>query len=183
MASALTTIGSGGIKAGMGIFAKLKYAFLIILFSVIFINSIILSIEERSIEPFIKEMGNRFILVTNNLAIESQKIIDNGNIYVDTGNFLKDIWVSFSLLSGILSSLYIIFIWFLLITFIARHLISYEPYVTYIIFLLVFFGLQIIFIKIYEDLPITTPFLSIYTFFKSIPYIIKPIVNLFNKTL
>jgi len=54
---------------------------LFLFFIVLIGNAVIISIQERDITPGLRYLGSKFLFATNNLAEDSQTIIDNKGIF------------------------------------------------------------------------------------------------------
>ena len=165
-----------------------SYTLLAIFLVFIIFNAISISVKERSVVPAVKDLGNRFLLITFNIQEESQKIIDNKGFYTQTPNF----WSGFfqTLWSGwkLYSNLYILVIWL----WVLSKIYSFTPmsnegnkFLNYSVALLTFFILQMMCLLLFREGNkfelIMIPFKAFYTFFIAIQYILQPIQELSNK--
>lgn len=183
------------VKGGSGmwpsIFLILRIAFwswIIILF---FLTSIIKGIEARDPTITLYDLGNRFLLVSNNLDTQSLSIINNGFSY--TG-----LWNTFSIVSDFFSAFIVIYLWICLFVFILNIFFKSRKstFTIYLYSITIFIVLQIFASLINAGINgelmswtsgntsalyfILLPFSAIIHFFQAIYLIIKPIILSFN---
>jgi hypothetical protein len=173
-----------GVRTGWSWTSKIKFLLMSIFFAVLLINAVIISIQAHSIEPGLKDIGGRLLFTTENLNTESLKIISNGGVFPNTGEFFKDIWIMFIILSGLLTSIFIIYIWLKLFSFVAKHMIIFDDSktaVSYIIATGIFFGLQVALIVFFTDKSPTIPFIAFSNFIKAIPFAFSPMAKIADK--
>jgi len=72
--------------AGSGFFKLLKYSLFGFFIIFLLVNAIIISIEEKSPLPAIKDIGGRLIFITYEIQENALAIYENQGIYTDTGN-------------------------------------------------------------------------------------------------
>lgn len=167
----------------------------LIIFALIFITEmVVLGMEEGSIEPVFREIGNRILLVTRQLQIESQRIIDNqGVLYKEITN-LSSFFAIAKQIGSLFVSAYTIFLWLKVLTLI----MGYTPgsstdqmFRNIMLALVVFFVFQSMFIlgnnAIAKDIDcfagcpksvtgaLLTPLNAFITFFRAVPYLLTPI--------
>jgi hypothetical protein len=101
----------GGLATSLLVFRILFWSWVIIIF---FLASIIHGIEARDAGITLNELGNRFLLISQNLNQASLEIINNGFIY-------KGIWSSLYNLSNFLSYFVVIYLWLRLLVFLVKR--------------------------------------------------------------
>ncbi len=97
---------SGGLRA---VFKYVKMTSFFLLFTVIFINAIVLSVQQRSPYPILEDVGNKLVLVTQNLAIQSTKILETQKIYDFSS--IKNTWKTLLSLSEYIVALWLCYAW------------------------------------------------------------------------
>jgi hypothetical protein len=168
----------------VGFLSNFRVSLLSIVFVIILIQSVIISVEQKSIEPAIEELGNRFILVTETIDELSLEIIENkGSFDKEDGvfksflNFFKSIWV-------LLESLVIMYFWISILAKVSLKGILQDDSKTaasYTLGTIAFFVFQIIAIQAYTDKSMMAPFLAFRNLALALPYIFKPIADMAQK--
>jgi hypothetical protein len=175
---AINPIVKSSVTGGIGFFKMLKIFVLILLFGLIFINFIVIVVQEHSVEKGVKYLGYNFLLTTEKLQDESQKIIDRGVIFPNEGSFVHNLWEFLKNFWGLFSAFVIIYgwMWVLAQLFLWFPLAdSSKQFSAWIIAIIVFFLLQMLAIAIMTDKSIMTPFTAFKDFFKAILVAIQPL--------
>lgn len=166
-----------------------RLSFLSLFLTFIIINAIVLSIESKSIEPALKDIGGRLLYTTQNIQKLSLDIIENDGLYVPTpkffggiGNYLWNIWDLFS-------NVYVCFLWItIFIKFYVWSPLSNESnkFVNLVLSICTFIILQAFFILILTS-PLEgqsrlemsyTPVKAFYDFGRALPKLLSPVQNI-----
>lgn len=173
-----------GGKGFVLLLSKLRTTLLFLVITVILINAVIISIETGSIEPGIKEVGNRFLLVTETLGEQSREIIQNQGTYNPDDSFFKAFLDFSKNFYNIFESIIIIYFWMKIFTLLIMYTIisdSSKQTASFLVAIIIFFAMQIIFILAFTDKSITAPFNAFMDFARAIPYIFKPAVKIVSQ--
>lgn len=185
-------IAGAGAKSG---FVYLKVFSFILLFAIISLGAILHSIQQKSVKPLIEEVGGNIVMTTNQLAVESNKIIDAGGVVSDKDGLAK-IWDIMVTYATFIILLWMTFVWIKLFSKIyERSPLSYDGnfFANYMAGFLIFILFQIIFGFFYGAMldklhnsddalrVIYTPVLSIYLFLKAAYLILLPATDVANK--
>ena len=190
---------SAGKTIGKNIFSfrrLLTYSFLTIIFFLIFANAISKSIEARSFEPLVTDIGGRFAYSTRELNRASLEVEENPRILDFSSGFFKGLWHGILVYSDLISSFSIIFLWIYLLA----KLIGFSPFSdtsnvfrNYFMAIIIFFILQSMFLlatiavegnatgfttgdnSIVYNLML--PFKAFGNFFRVIPILLSPFVR------
>jgi hypothetical protein len=184
---AITSSATGGFK----LFIKyVKISSFFLLFFIVFFNAVIQSIESRSPMPFIEDVGNKLILSSRNLAIQSEEVISNSYSF----DSWKNGYNSIILLSNFLLAVWIILAWIRVFSYIlAKTPLSFEDYsfAKYLFGFIAFYIVQVISLLSYAGLTsqlktredvvyfVLLPLTSVYLFFKACLKLLNPL----SKTL
>ena len=166
------------------LFKKLRWFLMFLIFGIMLINAVIISVEAQSIEPGISYVGEKFLYTTLNLGEESEKIIEQGGAYPTADGFFENLWNFLKNFYGIFTAFFIIYIWIKVLSLIYLNAILFDTSKQPIAFLLAvitFFGLQMLFISAFAGGSLMEPFRAFGSFFKSVPYIFKPMSKLSDK--
>ncbi len=179
--------GSGGIWTLVRKIFSIN--FFIIILVLVFIYLIIASVQQQSLEPLVTGVGGKAFFSLNDLNIDSLKILDEGYSSLPR-------WNKFMLLLSIAGSFMFIFIWIkLLAAFIGRSFFggdlamwfaNWSVAVAFFIFLEVIFvlfaGSQGYLGEGFEpNQALTLPWEAVKNFGRSLPIIIKPILDIWDK--
>lgn len=164
---------------------KIFFYFFIIL---AILGSAIMAIyNEQNISAGIKVVGERLIGVTHSLNENSLKIIEQKGIYPDTGSFFKNIWEFFTTIYKLMESLFIIYIWIKVLTWINMHFgiwDSSKGSVAVLYAIVFFFIIQMFYILIFIEASVNSamvPLKSFWNLIKALPHIFKPVAGLADK--
>lgn len=169
--------------SGLSFLSKIKISFMIVAFAVIFLAAIIQSVENRSIEPLINEVGGRIAATTLDLNQESLKVIAQGKIIDTTQGIWKGLWASLVTYSGILSSLYFMLVWIMLLSWMVEKSFVGDSSrwfynTSWGIILFIFFQIvYLLFVQpgdITKQEALTIPFVAFWNFFKAFAIVIAP---------
>jgi len=176
-------VAQGGARLGLKGFGLIaRVSFLFILFLIIIINSVIISIEAGSIEPGLKDLGQRFMAPTQKLGEESRDIISRQGIYDEDEPFLKSIWQFILKISSLTSSIVIILLWLKALVFVFLIVgmdTSKRPF-AYLLAILFFILVQVP-LSMMQGGSWMTPISAFIDFIRAIQYIVKPIVKIGDK--
>lgn len=162
------------VSKGWGFFKILRF---ILIFSTVIsllITTVGLWNEHHQIEPIIAEMGSAFNPIYELSTIGG--IISQNGLFDDTGHFFKDIEHWFANLYSILQPIIIIYLWvFYLFLFAEKFVImdNSRNLNSLIVAMGIFFTIQLLYIAIFTDLPLKTPF-------SSLKNLIKIIIKIFS---
>jgi len=173
--------GRKGFGRFFGIFRNFRTFLVFFIFGLILINSIIISVEARDIEPGVKYLGGKFIFATEKLNNDSQQIIDGGGVWVKDNNFIINIWNFIKVFFNIFSTLFIIYIWIKILSYGVKKVILQDESKTtasFVVAILFFFGLQMIFTIAFTEKSMMMPLQSFVNFGRAIPFIVKPAVGI-----
>jgi hypothetical protein len=183
-------------KAGSsGFFSLIKYLFKFSFtyFFIIFllINAIFIGVHEKSIVTPIKDLGNRFLLITNEINNLSLEIINNKGISYEGNTFFSNLWSFISTNINLLTNLWMFYLWIKLFTF----LYGYSPFsnesnkfINIALALVTIFITQAIGILIFTVATVSTtkaqqlliPFTAFYNLFNAFPYIFSSVNKIFE---
>jgi hypothetical protein len=108
VASRITSVGT---TTGRGIFSLLSYGIFSIFLFIFILHAVVVGVEQHSLWAGISDIGGRFLLATEKLSVESQKILTYGGIYDGSRGILIGAWNSFLLCFGLIEASYVIFLW------------------------------------------------------------------------
>lgn len=179
-----------GVKKGFGLLFKIKFLIFIVIFAIILFNSILVFVQTGNIDPLVTEVGGRIAYTTMNLNIESLKIISQGVVIDTSQGFFNGIWEASQLYSKLFTSIFFIWVWISLLSW----LVEKSPigdasrwFVNNSIGFIFFMIIQLLFLLFIQPNDITKmealkiPFIAFFNFFKALPIIIAPFVNLASK--
>ncbi len=178
--------GGMGARVGWTLFTKLKFLLFGLIFSIMLINAVLISIEASDPGVGVKYIGDKWLLVTEQLGQHSNDIINQGGLYDGGEGFFKGVWNLMKDLYWLFESLIIIYIWLKVLSFVALHMIlwdSSKTAVAYLIAIGIFLSGQVVTILAFTDKPLITPFIAFWDFIRAIPYIFKPITNIAEKLM
>ena len=183
MVAAVPVAAAGrGFRIGkLFLFKKLKWFLMFLIFGILIINAVLISVEAKSVEPGIAYIGEKFLYTTQNLGEESEKIIEQGGAYPTADGFFENLWNFLKNFYGIFTALFIMYVWIKILALIFLHGVLFDTSKQPIAFLLAviaFFGLQMLFIAGFGNGSLMDPFRAIGSFFKSLPYMIKPLAKI-----
>ena len=100
----------GGSKL---LFLKRLFIFssIFLLIFIVFINATIKSVENRSIKPFITDIGGRLLYTTIQLGKVSEKILNEGGIFDFGKGFFTGIWQFIVRFSDLFSNIILLYMW------------------------------------------------------------------------
>ena len=179
-------------------FAKnfLFFGLLFITFLIIFSNAIVLSINQKSIDPLLNELGSRFFFASQSLEEASQAIIDQGGVYDSSGAWYSKIWSVISNSAELLFAILVVFTWIRVLAWIVKKSpLSNESnwFINYSLGLIAFIVIAgiatVVRAAVAGDITsythaiylLSLPVKSFITFFKALPYILSPIANILGK--
>lgn len=184
-------------KAGRGFLSVFstyfKWGLMSIFLGIILLNAIIISIETGSVEPGMKDLGNRFFMVTKNINTLSEQVIEEGGIYNSTEGFWDGIFIWIKHSWVLFSNIYIVWLWIKVLS----KAISSSPwsnvsmtFANYSGAILIFLFSQMTFIGYWApEEGIMTPINAFINLGKALPYLISeakttlgPLDNLQNET-
>lgn len=188
-----TTVASSGFKAFM---KYLKVSSLFLLFLIVFLNSIVKSVEQKSALPILEDLGNNLLLSTKSLTENSNEIIATGNVY-DFSSWRNSL-DSIVLLSEFLFAAFVCYTWIKVFGSIWNMTpFSFKGNVFAETFLgfMTFYVIQVISLLAYAGLSdqltvrgdvaiiLLTPIKAIFLFFKAIGVILFPVSSKVDKYL
>ena len=122
-ATAPTYVVKGG--RGLGFLRKLWIFMIIFFFFVLLLNSIVIGIRERDINPALSYLGGKFLAPTLKLGAASNQIIQNSGVVVEEeSGFVKRSFDKTLVYTDIISSLIIIYLWI----YVLSSLIAWSPF-------------------------------------------------------
>ncbi len=165
------------------------FCFIFLFIIIIVINATVISIQERSLTPAVKEIGGRLFFTTHSLSENSKLVIEQEGVYDGSNGFLKGVWGVIKIYARFYIDIYSIYLWVQFLTFIVVHIFplsgdSSRKFTNMILSLSIFFALQIIFLLVFQPLDISKmdalsmPFLAFKDFLFAIPYLISPVSGL-----
>ncbi len=182
-----------------GIFSKsfgklIGFFFMFIFLIIPLIYAIILSIQAQSIQPGVQYLGERFLdplLVLNKASLQ---IVQNHAAFIRTGFFFKDIWHFIVLYWNFLGSLYIIYRWIKLLSWLyGRSPFSNESqkFINSSLATLTFFALTFLYLSLIAGPTLhmsvqdswKIPIDTFKNFFKAFPYMIKSANGIVNSSI
>jgi len=176
----LKSIGTFGGKTTWGFFTKFRIGIMFIVFTIIFTQSIILSAQQKSINPLIEDIGGRFFLVTNDLNNKSLEIIESRGIKIDRDlGFFKSFYKYISTYWSFIESLFLIYFWLTILELIILYLFIFDTSKTptaWLFAIMFFFLGQMIFIVMYlgKDAYLI-PFTAFINMFVAFAYLFTPL--------
>jgi len=184
---------AGGIGKGLLLAKRVFFiGFLFLTFLIIFMNAIIQSVNERSAEPLLTELGSRFFFASQALEIASQDVIDHQGMYDPEGPWYGDTWEWITNFSELIFAVLVIWTWMRVFMWIYKKSpISDESrwFVNFLLALGSFIILESMAIIIRAAVAGTIidykhamylaslPVQSFWTFFKCLPYVFGPIAE------
>jgi len=177
--------------AGWSIIRILKLGLFSLFLFFIIISTIITAVNTGSIIPAIKDLGGRFLFITDNIKELSNKIIENEGIYIRKSNIFKSIGSYLWALWDLFTNLYILYLWIKIFT----KLYGWSPisndsakFANLCLAIVTFLILQMLFILIFIEPTIGQsrfeqmyiPFTAFYDLFRAIPYLIPDFTRLTN---
>lgn len=159
----------GNLSKAWGFFKLLRIFFIFSTIISLLVTGIGLWNEHHQIEPILEEMGNVFNPLYT-LSENSEKFIDNG-LFVNTGHYLKDIWQFFKNIYSILEPIIIFYIWMYYLTMFSTHIVigdTSRKFNAILSAFIIFFFIQFLYIGVFTDLPLKTPFVAIKNLFRII---------------
>ena len=177
----------GALRPRSSFFSRLGGFWFVI--NMIFIISILgtaiyLSVQAHDISPGIEYLGNKTLTITANLDEQCLEIIENKGLYEKGEGFIDNAWNFMKSIWGFLVSLFIIYLWLKILTWIFMMLIIMDDSKTtnsFLLAILFFFLIQILFVVMFTDKPAMTPLTSFSHLVQALPYIFSPVVNLVEK--
>lgn len=179
-------------KFGGGIARSfISYKIMFIFAFVILLNSVIISIEQRSIEPGLRDLGDRVLNPLIDLQEKSEEIIKNKGFFNAEDGFISKTGKTFLTYIQFLSPIFTLILWFKVFFFIGKHFIIMDTSRTFNAGLTAFMMLyivQVLFIMFFsgEEISINMlyiPFKAIITMIKALPFLVPSAVDGFNKVL
>ena len=189
-------VGAGAVAKASGWgFAKYLKVFglslAIAIFFIIFAHAIVESIQQRSFEPFLKEVGQRVVLASKALQAESKAIVAQEGIYDGSEGRFAGIWGTIKQFSGLLGALIAVWGWLWVFNFFwSKSPWSYNAFTTYTLAFLTFWGIQFVILLVTASRagePVAfvggensityfavQPLLAFVDFFKAVPYLLSP---------
>lgn len=158
------------VQEGFGKFKLIKWGWTIIAILFVTISSIVVSFQEKSIMPFVKEVGGSSLASDTQLR---EKVLDARNnpsdsFYGRMGQFLGIIFVD----------LFFLYINFRIVLFLFNLIDKTSPFKNYLYTIITFVLLQYIYANSFLGVPLSYPFAGVIEFFKNIPFFIDPIVQM-----
>ena len=134
------------MQHSVGFLKSLHYGVLIFFIALIIIEIIYQVYTERSATPIVKNLGYRFLLVTNDLSTSSKELVKSG-VYSSTPDFWSGIWGLLKVMEKFFTSFYFVYIWIWLLTALFSFLFfnGNKNLSGFLLALLFFFGLQAFF--------------------------------------
>lgn len=175
------------VGPGISLFARLSKVGRIIMFIFIMsilVTAVVMSVNAKDVNVGVRYLGNKTLLVTQNLNEQSLSVIENQGLYEkgdsffqNTKNFLNSIW-------GFVIAVLLIFVWIRVLAWIFLHLVLMDDSKkspSYSLAILFFFGTQMLFIALFTEDSIMTPINAFINFAKSLPFIFSPISEMVVK--
>lgn len=179
--------------SGMSFFRILSFSFLGIFIFLLLINTLYVAIEEKSIMPVLKNLGDTFLLSTEHISDISKEIVANDGGYIRSDDFWTGIWNYIKMYGMLYIYLYSIYCWFAILIWIYGHSPFSDTslqFKNFFLALITFILLQSILLLAYAgvnkevgcfyDCPksaiywIELPVTWIIDFLKALPLILKP---------
>ena len=197
MGAKTVVVKTAGAAKGIGstfVFLR-KFAFfslLFVVFLIIFSNAIIMSVEQKSFEPLLNELGGRFFLASQSLETASLDAIERGGIYDPAGPWYGDVWEFVSNLSELIFAVMVIWMWLRVLMWIVKKTpLSDESrwFTNFTLALLTFIVLEAAFILIKAAVAgeitdyrhalylVSLPVRSFYSFFLALKFIFSPFAS------
>lgn len=178
--------GKGLGKGSWLLFKKIRMFLIFLVFGLILINACIICFEAKDIQPGVEYLGKKFFFATERLGEESLKVIEQEGLTIEGEGFFKNSWIVISYFWGIISALFIIYIWIKILQWILLRFpimdTSKKP-TAGVLAIFTFMGLQALYIAIFTDKTAFYHFQSFWWFVKSLRYIIEPVINVANGLL
>jgi len=108
-------------QSGMGFFKVLSYSFLGIYIFLLLVNTMYIAVDQHSIMPVLKNLGDTFLLSTQHISDISKEIIANNGGYNPTDDFWTGIWNYIVMYGKLYVYLYTILCWFKILIWIFGH--------------------------------------------------------------
>lgn len=159
---------------------------IILLILSVLVTAIVISIEAKDITPGIQYLGNKTLLVTENLNEQSLSVIENGGLYEKSDSFFTNMINFFKSIWKFIIAIIVIYVWLKVLTWIFLKAILMDDGKTTSAFLLAvlfFVMIQVLFIAIFTDKSMMTPIHAFINLVKSMPYIFKPISTMADKLI
>lgn len=172
------TLGKGTGKLFTGIF---RFRILFIFLCFIFLNAAIMGIQANDFSVTLIELGNRFITPTLELQQTSLAIIENKGLYQQTPDIYGGMIKVLLDVILILSHFYIIVLWIAMLAFIVRNILIWDSSKgasSYLIGLIFFIATQMIILAFTTGSDMMTPIHAFRDFFRSLPFIVKPVADI-----
>jgi len=186
---------SAPVSGGLSLFLKyVKYSSYFILFFIVFFSAVVQSIEQKSPMPFIEEVGNKLILSSRNLAVQSEEVMKTSYSFKGW----KKGYDSIVSLSNFILAAWIFLAWIRLFTFVlSKSPLSFEyyPFAKYLLGFIAFYVVQVIALLAYggltsqlksrEDIVyfVVLPFTAIFLFWKACLHLLSPLSQELDKKL
>lgn len=190
---------SQGAKS-VGFLTRLRQIFFwgsfVLVFLLVFYQSISESIETKSFMPIVNSLGSRFLLATQDLQTASDDIILKQGVYIEGDTWWSNLKNFFLTFADLYTALFIVYVWMKLLMWLySKTPLSEEGkwFVNFLLAIGTFTVLQIIFLisagainKTIEsagDVARLTaiPFIAYWTFIKAIPYMLSPALDTIGK--
>jgi len=161
---------------------KIKLLYIVIL--IILINAIVIGIQQKSIDASLNDIGNRLLLTTKVIDEISLKIIENQGITYENNSTLKNIWLYITVLFELITAIYTIYLYCYIFSRFYIHFVignTSEQTAGWISGVVMYILLELVALVISDGLKASNfIWISWYHFFKAIPFIIKPGIDIAN---
>lgn len=177
------------------IYKYLKISIFFILLFLSLLNSGVNSYKEKSIMPFVNDIGGKLFLSTKTLAVESKNIINNDNLYDFSKGKIKGFVYLIINLSKFIFPLLIIYLYLKFFSFLYSNINQTSKLAQMTFAILTFYIIQIIFILSVDAIAgnihsakdaandLIIPLKAIMLFFRAVFVIILPMSNRVNTFL
>lgn len=167
----------GKFSKGYGVIRKLSFLFYFAFVLIMLLNAVVISYKANDITPGIAYLGQKWLLATEEINQNSVNILERGEILGENNGFFKTFWFFLKNFWGIIEAVFIALIWLQVLTWILWHfpiMDESKRFSAFIIALFVFFGLQVLFIRVFTEESLMFPFLAIFNLFRAFFSIIFP---------
>lgn len=176
-------VGAASVASKLG--KVFSISVFLILFSIILSNAAFESIEQKSFEPIIKDLGKRFVGVTQDLGDQSLKVIERRGVFDASLPLHSIAWEIFLVYGIFLASLASLFVWIKLFAIIIEKSPlsdSTSDFKNYGFAIIFFFAFQVVYLLATTENPnkfevIAAPFISFVHLWNALPYFISPIAE------
>jgi hypothetical protein len=190
------------LSATRGISKVLSIGFMSIFIVITLISIIYSVVENRSLEPIVKDLGGKWLLTTQKLSETSRQIVENGGVVSSSDSLFSKIWAIMKNFGLFFYYIYTIFVWLKILTYIVGRFPGQSidrkfRNVSIAVFVFIFLQSILVFgnAAIVKEVDcfsgcggkgvidyMLTPLTSLVDVWKVLPYIFTPILEFREKT-